>query len=73
MPDTKTERGGCRFAVQFADGKPQIIVQTFHESISLLTNAVIGFNLLGGITQEQANKVADVLNEHVLDLFVSVT
>jgi hypothetical protein len=48
-------------------------VQTFHGSISILSDALIGFNLLGGITQEQAKKIADVLNEHVLDLFVSVT
>jgi hypothetical protein len=73
MPDTKTERGTCRFVVQFAGEKPQIIVQTFHGSISILSDALIGFNLLGGITQEQAKKIADVLNEHVLDLFVSVT
>jgi hypothetical protein len=72
MPDTKTERDSCRFALQFAGGKPQIIVQTFHGTISLLKgNAVLGFNLLAGITQEQAKKVADALNEHVLDLFVS--
>ena len=48
-------------------------MQTFHGSISLLRDAVIGFNMLGGISPEQAKKVADMLNEHILDLFVSVT
>jgi hypothetical protein len=28
---------------------------------------------LGGITMEQAKKIADLLNENVLDLFVTVT
>ena len=48
-------------------------MQTFRGSISLLRDAVIGFNMLGGISPEQAKKVADMLNEHILDLFVSVT
>jgi len=33
----------------------------------------IGFNMLGETSPEQAKKVADMLNEHILDLFVSVT
>jgi hypothetical protein len=73
MADTKTERGSCRFVVEFVSGRTQIVVQTFHGSISLLCDAVIGFNMLGGISPEQAKKVADMLNEHILDLFVSVT
>jgi hypothetical protein len=72
MPDTKTERGSCRFVVQFNEGKPQIVVQRFHDSISVLKNSVLGFNLLSGLTKEQATKVADVLNEHVLELFVTL-
>ena len=73
MADTKTEPGSCRFVVEFVSGRTQIVLQTFHGSISLLRDAVIGFNMLGGISPEQAKKVADMLNEHILDLFVSVT
>lgn len=29
MADTKTERGSCRFVVEFVSGRTQIVAQTF--------------------------------------------
>ena len=74
MAAIKTERSNCGFAAQqSADGRSQVVVKLFHETISQLNNAVVGFDLLGGITVEQAKKIAELLNENVLDLFVIVT
>jgi len=49
------------------------MVQLLHETIPILRNAAVGFDLLTGIRPEQAQKVADLLNEYVLDVFVTVT
>jgi hypothetical protein len=55
MTETRTERGSCKFIVQQVEGgKQAIVVQTFHDNISPLKHAVLGFNLLSGITSEQA-------------------
>lgn len=49
------------------------MVQLLHETIPALRNAVVGFDLLGGTRVEQAKKHVDLLNEYVLDVFVSKT
>jgi hypothetical protein len=33
---------------------------------------VLGFDLLGGTTLEQAKKIVSLLNENILDVFVTV-
>lgn len=69
----KTERANCHFVVrQTKDGNPQILVERYHQSICILDEVVLGFDLLGGTTQEQAKKVVALLNENVLNVFVSV-
>ena len=74
MADAKTERSNCRFSVHSSfDGKPQIRVQLYHQTISRLKNAEIGFDLLGGTAAGQAKKIAELLNENVLDVFVTFT
>jgi len=67
----KTVRSNCRFMVQQAGGKPFLAVQLFHDTIPLLKGASLGFDLLGGISVEQAKKLAEMLNEHVLELFLT--
>jgi hypothetical protein len=37
-----------------------------------LQNAAVVFDLLSGIRPEQAQKVADLLNEYVLNVFVTL-
>jgi len=72
MTDEKTERANCRFVIkQTSDGKPQIVIERYHQSISILNNTVLGFDLLGGTTLEQAKKIVSVLNENVLNMFVT--
>jgi len=73
MTEGKMERANCRFVIkQTSDGKPQIIVERYHQSISILNNTALGFDLLGGTTLEQANKIVSVLNENVLNVFVTL-
>jgi hypothetical protein len=69
----KTERSNCRFTVEQAGGKPFLAVQLFHDTIPLLNGALLGFDLLGGISVEKAKKLAEILNEHVLELFVTTS
>jgi hypothetical protein len=72
MAETKTERSNCRFTVQLAsDGKPVLVVQLFQDTIPALKQVLFGFDLLGGTRLEDAKKLAEMLNEHVLDLFVT--
>jgi hypothetical protein len=72
MTQEKTERANCHFVIkQNLDGKPQIIVERYHQTISVLNNTVLGFDLLGGTTLEQAKKAVAFLNENVLNVFVT--
>ena len=72
LTKTKTERSNCRFTVQQGtDGKPVLIVQLFQDTIPVLRQVLFGFDLLGGTRVEDARRLAEMLNEHVLDLFVT--
>ena len=74
MTDTQTERGSCKFTVQQVEGgKQAIVVQTFHDNIGALRHATLGFNLLSGTTSEQAKKMAEMLNEYVLEAFLTIS
>jgi hypothetical protein len=74
MSPLKTDRSNCQFLVQQApDDKAVIVVQLLHETIPALKNAVVGFDLLGGIRVEQARQLVDLRNEYVLNVFVTVT
>jgi hypothetical protein len=47
MPETRSERGTCRFvAAEGQDGKPVIRVELFHKTVSVPTHATLNFNLL---------------------------
>ena len=73
MAEARTERGACRFVVEKAEGgKPVIKLQLFH-GVSVLNHAVLGFDLLGGLTVDQGKEIADMLNEKVLNVFVTVS
>jgi hypothetical protein len=71
MAEKKTERSNCRFTVQWNDGKPLLVVQLFQDTIPALQGASLGFDMLGGTRVEAAKKLAEMLNEHVLNLFVT--
>ena len=74
MPDIRIERGTCRFVANKDEGgRPIITLQFFHGTVSVLNHATLSFNLLGGLTLDQAKKMADGLNENVLDASVAVS
>ena len=74
MTETQTERGSCKFTVQeLVGGKQAIIVQTFHDSIARLRHAILGFNFLSGVTSPDAKKIAETLNEYVLEMFLTIS
>jgi len=50
-----------------------VVFKLLHETVPSLKNSVVGFDLLGGTRVEQAKKVADLLNEYVLGVFVTIT
>ena len=71
MSPINIQRSNCRFAVQQApEGNVVLLMQLLHQTIPSLNNSVVGFDLLGGTRMEQAKKVADLLNEYVLGVFV---
>jgi hypothetical protein len=73
MQKPKTERSNCRFIVQQAEnGKPVLVLQFFQQTIPVLKEAILGFDLLGGTQAEEAKKLAEMLNERVLDMFVTM-
>jgi hypothetical protein len=71
MTDKKTDRSNCRFAVQMIDGKHILAVQLYQDTIPVLKDVAIGFDLLGGTRVEDARKLADLLNERVIDIFAT--
>ena len=71
--EKNTERSNCHFAVERAsDGKPILVVQLYQDAIPILREVLLGFDLLGGTQLEQAKELAEMLNERVLDFFVTV-
>jgi hypothetical protein len=73
MEPTLTERSNCRFVVRMNESdKPQIVLELF-QVISHLKDAKVGYELLGGVTVEQAKRVAALLNDHVLNIFVETS
>jgi hypothetical protein len=68
-----TQRSNCRFTVEKAtDGKHVIALRLYQDTIPMLKEVSIGFDLLGGTRIEQAKKLAEMLNEHVLNFFVTM-
>jgi len=72
MAEKKTDRSACRFTVQQAkDGTPFIAVQLYRDTIPVLREVSFGFDLLRGTRVEDAKKLSEMLNEQVLDMFVT--
>jgi hypothetical protein len=73
MPTNKIEKSSASFGVARQDGGIIIAVRPNHDTISALRGVQVGFELLNGITLEQAKKIVDVLNENVIGLLVATT
>lgn len=70
MAETKTERAGVGFSIGRQGGSTLIEVRPHHDIILALSGVQIGFELLNGISDQQAKKILDVLNENVIGVLV---
>jgi hypothetical protein len=68
---TKIERAGVGFGIGRQGGPIVIEVRPHHDTISSLRGVQVGFELLNGITLEQAKKILEVLNENVIGVLVT--
>jgi hypothetical protein len=73
MATTRIERAGVGFGLGRQDGPVVIEVRPNHDTISAFMGVQVGFELLNGITRDQAKKILDVLNENVVGLVVTTT
>jgi hypothetical protein len=71
MATTKVERAGVGFGVSRQGGSMMLEVRTHHDTISSLRGIRLDFELLNGITAEQAKKISDVLNENIIGVLVT--
>jgi hypothetical protein len=66
------ERGGCRFVVTKNDkGQPVIELELFHDTVSALRALTVGFEVLGGVTPEQARTLVDSMNERIVGVIIT--
>ena len=66
-----SERGGCRFVVtKTDDGKPLIKLELFHDTVSHLRSLSVGFEMLSGVSLEQARTLVDAMNERIIEVIV---
>ena len=71
MATTKIERASVGFGLGRQGGAITIEVRPNHDTISAFRGVQVSFELLNGITLEQAKKVVDVLNENVIGVLVT--
>ena len=66
-----SERGGCRFVVSTHEGKPQIRLELFHDTVSILRSTNLEFEVLSGTTADQARTLVGAMNEMILGVIVT--
>ena len=71
MATTKIERAGVGFGIGRQSGPIVIEARLHHDTISALRGVQVDFELLNGITLEQAGKILGVLNENVVGVVVT--
>ena len=71
MATTKIERAGVGFGIGRQGGPIVIEARLHHDTISALRGVQIGFELLNGVTLEQARKILELLNENVVGVVVT--
>jgi hypothetical protein len=67
----KTERSGSRFVVRTDEGKTVIQLELFHDTLSLLAPVTIGFEMLSGVSLDQAKILVDAMNERIVGVIVT--
>jgi len=54
-----------------SDGKPLIEMELFHNTVPSLSSAMLGFEVLSGITLEQARELAEKMNDYIVGVIVT--
>lgn len=66
------ERDSCRFkAIPGPDGKVVIRMEMFHQTVALLKDTTLDFELLNGTTLDQARKLAESMNDRVTGVLLA--
>ena len=72
MQAPKSECSSCRFDVQQSSDGNAVLVVHLYQTIPFLSGKEVGFGLLAGTRLDEAKKMAEMLNERILEMFVSV-
>ena len=68
----KKEPDGCRFALaKTEEGKPLIRLELFHDTVSRLESLTVEFEVLSGVTLEQARTLVNAMNEKIVGVIVT--
>jgi hypothetical protein len=65
------QKAGVSFGISQPGGPIVIELRLHHDTVSALKGVQVGFELLNGISLEQAKKILDVLNENVIGVLVT--
>jgi hypothetical protein len=71
MTTNKIEKASVGFGIGRLGASIILEVRPHHDTISTFRGVQVGFELLNGITLEQAKKIRDVLNENVIGVLVT--
>jgi hypothetical protein len=69
----KIEKAGISFGISRQPGPIVVEVRPHHDTITAFKGVQVAFELLNGITLDQAKKILDVLNENVVGVVVTTT
>ena len=65
----ETERGTYVFTVkEYGEGTPWIALEPLRNGLNVLGNGFLGFDLPGRTTYEQAQEIANFLNEKIVQI-----
>ncbi len=68
----RAERSGSRFVVgNTNEGKPLVRLELFHNTVSRLETLTIDFEMLSGVTLEQARVLVDEMNARIVGVIVA--
>jgi len=71
MTTNKIEKASVGFGIGRLGASIVLEVRPHHDTISALRGTRVGFELLNGISLDQAKKIVEVLNENVIGMFVT--
>ena len=71
---SRTEQAQYLFKVkEHVDGTPWIVAEPLREEMPMLKNAYLGFHLPHGMKLEEAEKLAEFLNNNLIGITLSVS